>query len=282
MRRRRLGIALVVPEPLASAIEGLRLAFGDPARGRIPPHITLVPPVNVAQDAFDPALDALRAAAAMHAPLVLTLGPVATFSPGRRVAYLEVGGVSLPDLGALRAAVHTEPLYKEEQRAFVPHVTVCADAEPAQIAAMVESARQVIGEARFETVHVLENFADDDGVFRWHVIEGAPLAAPATIGRGGLELTITAVELDGVVTLTARRTVDAVGRAVMWLPGARLLTIEVAEASRAMGIAAHLLAAAEHEARRRGVGALVADAHPFLTRHGWVTTPDGARRILTE
>ncbi len=52
------------PPPLAEEIDGLRRAFGDRSLGRVPPHLTLVPPVNVAEGDLGQALAVLRAAAA--------------------------------------------------------------------------------------------------------------------------------------------------------------------------------------------------------------------------
>jgi 2'-5' RNA ligase len=269
MARRRLGIALVLPEPLASRVDGLRMAFADPALGRIAPHVTLVAPVNVNESEFETAIARLRATVAARTPLILTLGPVATFSPGRRVAYLTVSGPSLAELFELRAAVHEPPLYRDEARPFIPHITVCADAEPARIDAMVSAATASFGEARFDTVHVLENLRDDDGVFRWHVIDGAALRRSAVVGRGGLELVITTHEYRGLLELIARRDGDEIGRALIWLAGPRLVALEVVPAARSTGVGSHLLAAAEHEARTRGLTRLVADPHPFLVEHGW-------------
>jgi hypothetical protein len=44
--RVRLASALLVPEPFAREIDGLRRALDDDI-DRVPPHLTLVPPVNV-------------------------------------------------------------------------------------------------------------------------------------------------------------------------------------------------------------------------------------------
>ena len=57
-------MALLVPEPVAAEVDGLRRALGDGSLGRIPPHLTLVPPVNVAEDDVPKALSVLRQAAA--------------------------------------------------------------------------------------------------------------------------------------------------------------------------------------------------------------------------
>ncbi|MEQ1785836.1 MAG: 2'-5' RNA ligase family protein, partial [Acidimicrobiales bacterium] len=92
MARQRLGVVLLVPQPIATQVDGLRLALGDGARVRIAPHITLVPPVNVAERDLPKAFSIVRAAASAVAPLALRLGPVATFAPVNPVAYLRVKG----------------------------------------------------------------------------------------------------------------------------------------------------------------------------------------------
>jgi 2'-5' RNA ligase len=88
--KRRLGVVLLVPPPWAAEIDGLRRALGDGALGRIAPHLTLVPPVNVREEDVPAALAVLRSAAAeVDGPsLVVRLGPAATFSPENPVVYL--------------------------------------------------------------------------------------------------------------------------------------------------------------------------------------------------
>ena len=44
MPRMRLGVALLVPAPQSDEIDGLRRALDDPVLGRVPAHLTLVPP----------------------------------------------------------------------------------------------------------------------------------------------------------------------------------------------------------------------------------------------
>ena len=79
--RWRLGVVLLSPDAVAAEVDGLRRACGDGAIDRVPPHITLVPPVNVREDDVPAAVAVLRSAAARAAPLELTIGPVATFAP---------------------------------------------------------------------------------------------------------------------------------------------------------------------------------------------------------
>ena len=104
MPRVRFAIALLVPEPAATEIDGLRRALGDGGLANVVPHITLIPPVNVAVDKVPEVLAAIRAAAAAATPLTLQLGPPETFSPASPVVYLAVSGPEAGALHALRAA----------------------------------------------------------------------------------------------------------------------------------------------------------------------------------
>src|SRR5204863_5833580 len=78
--RVRLASALLVPEPFAREIDGLRRALGENL-DRVAPHLTLVPPVNVRVDEINKALSALRRAAAVMQPTTVTLGPAVTLHP---------------------------------------------------------------------------------------------------------------------------------------------------------------------------------------------------------
>ena len=98
MTKRRLGVALLVPPPLDVEIDGLRRAVGDGALGRIPAHLTLVPPVNVREDRLDDAVAVLRRAAAAAAPFEVDLGPPATFLPINPVLYLALAGRGQDDV----------------------------------------------------------------------------------------------------------------------------------------------------------------------------------------
>src|SRR5687767_10146098 len=60
MPKARLGVALLLTGQLGHEVDGLRRALGDGALGRIPPHLTLVPPVNVRDDRMADALAVLR------------------------------------------------------------------------------------------------------------------------------------------------------------------------------------------------------------------------------
>src|ERR687897_367343 len=117
MPRRRLGVALVLPEPVATEIDGLRRALGDATLGRIPAHLTLVPPVNVADDDLPAALHGLH---------------------------------------GLRDRVFRSPLERTLSRAFVPHVTVADEIDPGRIPAAVAALADYVVDVTVDGVHLLE------------------------------------------------------------------------------------------------------------------------------
>jgi len=172
--RRRLGVALLVPPPVAVEVDGLRRALGDPSRRRIPPHLTLVPPVNVREEDLGAALDVLRRAARAVPPLDLRLGPAATFHPVNPVVYLAVGG-AVAALGALRERVFVPPLERTLAHPFVPHVTVADDLDPDRIRAALTALVDYVVDVRIDAVHLLEEGRDRV----WRPIADAPLSRRA-------------------------------------------------------------------------------------------------------
>jgi 2'-5' RNA ligase len=186
MARRRFAVALMVPEPWRTEVDALRRAVADPRLDRIGPHITLVPPVNIAAEDLSGALRVVREAAAAIGPLELTIGPATTFLPASPVAYLAVHPVDPVEV--IHRAVNRPPIERREERPFVPHVTLTTDETAERLAAIVAALGGYVREVRFEHVHLLEHTRDDDGVMRWHVIADARLGSSAVLGRGGIEV----------------------------------------------------------------------------------------------
>jgi 2'-5' RNA ligase len=232
MPRRRLGVALLVPPPVDVAVDTLRAALGDPALGRIPAHLTLVPPVNVREDRLDDALAVVRAAASdTSGPLALTLGPVTTFLPDNPVAYLAVSG-DIEGLISLREAVFRPPLDRPLTWPFVPHVTVADDAPAERLEAAITALAGYTVAVVMDHVQVLE-----EGPGRvWTPIADARLGRPPTPGHGGLpvDIDVSAAPppdahalLGDPVTVTARRDGRVVGVLVAF--GDEILRLEVDE-----------------------------------------------------
>jgi 2'-5' RNA ligase len=215
--RRRFGVALVLEGRGAVEVDALRRALGDPALSRIPPHLTLVPPVNVRSDRLGEALDVLRSAAGSVAgPVRLTLGRPSTFSPVNPVLYLAVGG-DLEALGRLRRAVFRAPLERPLTWPWVPHVTLADGVGEGRIAAGLEALAGYSALWDVERVVLLEEGRDRV----WSPLADAALGPAARVGTGGLPLelvrgTLVDPRLDGpsgeaAVTLNAYRDGQPVG-----------------------------------------------------------------------
>jgi 2'-5' RNA ligase/GNAT superfamily N-acetyltransferase len=289
--KRRLGVALLVPPPLADEIDGLRRALGDPALGRIPAHLTLVPPVNVREDRLSDALERLRKAAAATRPFRLALGPPTTFLPVNPVLYLKVGG-DVDALVALRDRVFQEPLARTLTWPFVPHLTVADEATPERIDAALVALADFSATMDVDRVHLLE-----EGPGRvWAPIADAVLGPPAVVGRGGLPVELSST--DGIdpetaafiqrewpderphpLVVTARRDGRVVGvaqgRVRVRDDTAHLSLLMVAAAERGTGVGSHLLAAfcaavAQRGARSATVRTAVGGpALAFYEDRGW-------------
>lgn len=189
--RRRVGVVVLLDPPVGEWVDGLRRAVGDDDVDRIRPHITLVPPLNLRAGDLDAALATLRrAAGGASGPLRLTVGPPATFLPANPVLYLEVGG-DLPGLAALRSRVFTAPLSRDLSWPWVPHVTLADDLAPPRIDALTGSLDRFAAVADIDRVTLLEERHTPAGR-RWVPLADAALGPPAVVGRGGLELTLTA------------------------------------------------------------------------------------------
>lgn len=299
MPKARLGVALLVPSPLASEVDGLRRALGDGALGRIAPHITLVPPVNVREDRMGDALAVLRKAAARTRPLLLELGPIRTFLPVNPVVYLAVAGDGAGGLQELRDAVFSEPLARPLTWPWVPHVTLADEAAPERITAAVAALADYRVEAVFDRVHVLRESPGR----RWEPIADAPFAPAVVVGRGGLPLDLSvtdrldpealavAVRPGRPFAVTARRNGRVVGTAAGTAgdDGEAVLSwLAVHPDERRQGVGSHLLASAVSAVAERGCARMTflpgagsaGELAGFLGYHGWVDVAGVLRRDL--
>ena len=296
--RHRIGVVLLVPQPLATELDGLRRALGSAERERVPPHVTLVSPVNVRDRELLAALDAVRQAASRaRGPLDLHLGPAATFAPATPTLHLDVGGPGAAALAALRAAtVAAPPLDRPDPNPWVPHVTLAPEVSPPErIAPTCAALAGWKAAVTIDRVHVLRQQPDRV----WVPIADAGLAATATVGRGGIEvelavstrpdpesaalLAVDSSASDGhPFAVSARRDGRVAGAAWGWTSGsvAIIADIAVATAHRGQGVGRKVLDAVESEASARGCDvALVAApgegaAAALLAGAGWQAAGD--------
>jgi 2'-5' RNA ligase len=278
-------VALLLDRPLADEVDGLRRALGDPALGRIPAHLTLVPPVNVRRDQLADAASRLRTAASLvGGPIRLTLGSVSTFLPANPVIFLAVGG-DTEALRRLRDGVFVSPLERNLSWPWVPHVTLADGIAEDRIASAL------VALDRFAVVWEVDRLVMlQEGPGRvWRPLSDVTLGPRVSVGTGGLALEITPgrmldpdarrmVEDAGLVAgagsaagldpgtdldaprpvffpivLSGRRQGRLEGVAAAWAEaeGGRL-AVYVRPGSRRQGIGSHLLAHLEAAARGAG------------------------------
>ena len=183
----RLGVVLPVPEPVAAEIDGLRRALGDGALGRIPAHLTLVPPVNVAIERLDEVSALVGAAASGRPPVHCLLGPPTTFWPVTPVVYLPVDDEAGPAIDAVRGAVFQPPLARRLTYEFVPHVTLANEVDPGRIGPALAALADYRINVVLDRIAVLQ---EGEG-HRWTPIGEAVFSGSWVVGRGGVELELS-------------------------------------------------------------------------------------------
>ncbi|MGZ6792373.1 MAG: 2'-5' RNA ligase family protein [Mycobacteriales bacterium] len=126
MPRRDIGVAIGLPEPYTSELQGWRERLGDPNAADIPPHVTLLPPTALATEALPAVEEHLREVAARHSPFLIHLRGTGTFRPVSPVVFVPlVQGISECEL--LERDVRSGPLAREVSFPYHPHVTVAHD-----------------------------------------------------------------------------------------------------------------------------------------------------------
>ena len=129
MSRRDIGVALGLPEPCTSELQGWRERLGDPGARQIPPHVTLLPPTTVRTDDLSEVEEHLRSVARGATPYTLLLQGTGTFRPVSPVVFVVVRSGAV-ECAQLAAAVRSGPLAREVHFAYHPHVTVAHDLPP--------------------------------------------------------------------------------------------------------------------------------------------------------
>lgn len=161
MARRRFAVAVMIPAPASIEVDALRSALGDRQLGRIGPHVTIVPPINLHADDLGDAMVVVERAAAQVDAFRLRLGPIETFSQDSATRFLRVDPWA--PLVELYRACWTGPFDRPEKRSFHPHVTIDIDGSPT---GGPDPALDLLGGFATETgvdrLTLLEHRADED------------------------------------------------------------------------------------------------------------------------
>ncbi|MHB1739431.1 MAG: 2'-5' RNA ligase family protein [Actinomycetes bacterium] len=174
MSRRTIGVAIPIPEPYGTQLQAWRRRFGDQAAGKIPTHVTLLPPTEVDVPDLEAIGAHLQAVAVHHRPFGLHLRGTGTFAPVSAVVFVQVvAGISACE--QLAAEVRSSPLAPPVRFPYHPHVTV---AHELATSAMREAFTRLAGyEARFAVEHFSMFEHGVDAV--WRQVRDYPLGDPA-------------------------------------------------------------------------------------------------------
>jgi 2'-5' RNA ligase len=121
-----LGVVVSVPDPWAQLLVEWRGKVGDPQASLVPPHVTLLPPTEVAV-ADRPAITAhLAEVARRHPPFAMHMLGTGTFRPISEVVFVAVAR-GIADCELIATDVRTGPLARPLTFPYHPHVTVAHD-----------------------------------------------------------------------------------------------------------------------------------------------------------
>jgi 2'-5' RNA ligase len=121
-----LGVAVEIPEPYGSTLQGLRDKLGDPDAEAIPTHVTLLPPTTVDVVLLGEIGAHLAAVAAVAEPFTMTLRGTGSFRPVSPVVFVTVAeGIAACE--RLENHVRSGVLWRPLHFPYHPHVTIAHD-----------------------------------------------------------------------------------------------------------------------------------------------------------
>jgi 2'-5' RNA ligase len=169
-----LGIVVAIPEPWAQLLVDWRSKVGDPQASLVPPHVTLLPPTEVAVADRTMVTAHLAQVARAHAPFDMHLSGTGTFSPVSDVVFVAVArGIGNCEL--IANDVRRGPLARSLAFPYHPHVTVAHDV-PSDMLELAYSGLADLS-AEFRVEHFTEYEQMPNGA--WTVAHEYPLTGPA-------------------------------------------------------------------------------------------------------
>ncbi|HVE62178.1 MAG TPA: 2'-5' RNA ligase family protein [Mycobacteriales bacterium] len=132
MTRRNIGVAIEVPQPYAQILQDWRQRLGDPTAARIPPHVTLLPPTLLTDEALTDVEEHLRGVAQNERSFEMHLRGTGTFRPVSPVTFVQVAA-GIADCERLESRVRHGPLDRPVRFNYHPHVTVAQDVAEEQL-----------------------------------------------------------------------------------------------------------------------------------------------------
>lgn len=168
-----LGVVVPIPEPWAQLLVDWRSKVGDAQATAVPPHVTLLPPTEVAAADLSAVAEHLTGVARSHPPFRMHLSGTGTFRPVSDVVFVAVArGIGNCEL--IATDVRQGPLDRTLAYPYHPHVTVAHDVA----ADMLELAYSGLADlsAEFEVTHFTEFEQTASGA--WTIAREYPLTGP--------------------------------------------------------------------------------------------------------
>ncbi len=132
-----LGVVVAVPEPWVSQITEARLALGDSAATNVPAHVTIMPPLAVAQKDRESVFEHLRKVAKRHRPFKITVRGSGSFLPVSPVVFLNVAG-GARDCEDLADDIRSGPLEYNLRFPYHAHITLAQGVSERRLDAALE------------------------------------------------------------------------------------------------------------------------------------------------
>lgn len=115
----------MIVSPAREALEAARARY-EPVAGEMPPHVTVLPPIDVDYDALPAIVAHLDRVAAATRGFAMSLRGTGSFRPVSPVAFVVVTS-GVEECTALEARVRAGDMAVEARFPYHPHVTVAHD-----------------------------------------------------------------------------------------------------------------------------------------------------------
>lgn len=169
-----LGVVVSVPDPWAQLLVEWRTKVGDPQASLVPPHVTLLPPTEVAVAERSAITAHLARVARKHPPFDLLLAGTDTFRPVSEVAFVAVES-GIADCELIATDVRTGPLSRPLNFPYYPHVTVAHDVPPDMLDLAHEGLAELSAKFRVDSFTEFEQLPGGAwAVAREYPLTGAP------------------------------------------------------------------------------------------------------------
>lgn len=164
-----LGVTVAIPEPYRSVLSRARAEVGDPLAQIIPPHVTLLPPTEIAESDLNGVHSLLEAVAQRHGCFTMGLKGTDTFRPISPVVFvaLDQGWKECSDL---QAELNVGVLAQEREFPYHPHVTIAHNLTPEQLDHAQDMMRGFTGQFTVHTIELFEHVGQ-----QWRELRSFPL-----------------------------------------------------------------------------------------------------------